>query len=170
MPQPKLKPSEVATEAKKKYFPYISRIMPQYPLRTYLHPDSCLIPVAKERRSRQRTRVAIIDGDPVDVAIDWYETLIRDDPNDTTLQSVPIINMANEKRPGGDWESGLIAPEECLARRSTLMAALLSSWNLSNSVQPYHPLPPSGGLYSPHIGKIRLRDRCASVAYSKTFH
>lgn len=170
MPQPKLKPSEVAAEAKKKYFPYISHIMPQYPLRTYPHPDSRLIRVAKERRSRQRTRVAIIDGDPVDVAIDWYETLIKDDPNGTALQSIPIINMANEKRPGGDWESGLIAPEECLARRSTLMAALLSSWNLSNSVQPYHPLPPTGGLYSPHIGKIRHCSHSASVAHIKTLH
>ena len=170
MPQPKLKPSEVAAEAKKRYFPYISHIMPQYPLHTYVHPDSYSIRIAKERRSRQRTRIAIIDGDPVDVAIGWYETLIKDDPNGTTLQSVPIVNMANEKRPGGDWESGLIAPEECLARRSTLMAALLSSWNLSNAVQPYHPLPPTGGLYSPHVGKICHCIHSATVAHFRTAH
>ena len=154
MPQARLKPSEVAAEAKKKYFPYISRMMPQLPLRSYLHIDSHAIRVAKDLRSKQRTRIAIIDGDPVDVAIDWYETLIRDNPDGSTMPSIPIVNMANEKRPGGDWESGQIAPEECLARRSTLMAALLSSWNPSNSMQPYHPLPQKGGLYSPNIGKM----------------
>ena len=154
MPQARLKPSEVAAEAKKKYFPYISRLMPQLPLRSYLHPDSHAIRVARELRSRQRTRVAIIDGDPVDVAIDWYESLPRDDTDNSALSGIPVVNMANEKRPGGDWESGQIAPEECLARRSTLMAALLSSWNPSNAVQPYHPLPQKGGLYSPNIGKI----------------
>ena len=158
MPQARLKPSEVAAEAKKKYFPYISRLMPQLPLRSYLHPDSHAIRVARELRSRQRTRVAIIDGDPVDVAIDWYESLPRDDTDNSALSGIPVVNMANEKRPGGDWESGQIAPEECLARRSTLMAALLSSWNPSNPIQPYHPLPHKGGLYSPNIGMLSHED------------
>ena len=154
MPQAKLKPSEVAAEAKKTYFPHIKRIMPEYLGHSFLHPDSPSIQVAPELRSRERTRVAIIDGDPVDVAIDWYETLLRDEPDSTNVQAIPIVNMANEKRPGGDWESGLIAPEECLARRSTLMAALPSPWSQSNTMQAYHPLPQRAGIYSPSIGEI----------------
>lgn len=41
----------------------------------------------------------IIEGDPVDVALDWAN-------KNKKRGEVPVISMANEKRPGGDWEAG----------------------------------------------------------------
>lgn len=51
--------------------------------------------------------VAMIEGDPVDVALDWARTLqIPGQPPPL----VPIVNMANDKRPGGDWEASSFSP------------------------------------------------------------
>lgn len=40
-------------------------------------------------------------GDPVDVALGWAS---QSAPNGT---GVPFICAANDKRPGGDWETGV---------------------------------------------------------------
>jgi hypothetical protein len=44
----------------------------------------------------------MIEGDPVDVALDWART--QQKPGQPP-PLIPIINMANDKRPGGDWEA-----------------------------------------------------------------
>lgn len=41
---------------------------------------------------------AFIEGDPVDVALSWAA--------DSNIEGeIPVISMANDKRPGGDWEA-----------------------------------------------------------------
>ncbi|KAF4305031.1 hypothetical protein GTA08_BOTSDO06647 [Botryosphaeria dothidea] len=152
MPQAKPKPSEIAAEAKKTYIPYIEKRMPEYPARSILVSDSAEYPVRPDGRSKQRLRVAVIDGDPVDVALDWYQYGIQNGTIPSSAQRVPVVNMANEKRAGGDWESGLLAPEECFARRSNLVHTLVTPWSgYSSASHGHYPIPQRGGIYSPSV-------------------
>lgn len=117
-----------------------------------------MIRVASEKRSKQRLRVAVIDGDPVDVALDWYQYSLKDPSKSQSARPIPVVNMANEKRAGGDWESGLMAPEECFARRSNLAHALVTPWNLNQCTttpDTHYPIPQKGGIYSPHVVVFR---------------
>ena len=159
MPLAKPKPSEIAAEAKKTYIPYIEQKFPQYPVRSVLHLDSCTLRIGPKQSTETRLRVAVIDGDPVDVALDWYEYNVKN-PAKTINSSVPavtripVVNMANEKRPGGDWESGLMAPEENFCRRSNLVHALNTPWDPYPAYEHY-PIPTKGGIYSPYVGKVK---------------
>lgn len=149
MPQLKPKPSEIAAEAKRHWVPYIEQKLPQFPARSYLHPDSDQLRLPSNKAGISgKLLVAVIDGDLVDVALEWYET---DKKRSSSTQGeaalpYPLINMANEKRAGGDWESGLMAPEENLCRRSNLVQCL-------NNGGPNFPIPTKGGIYCPNVGK-----------------
>ncbi|KAI9888508.1 MAG: hypothetical protein M1814_006870 [Vezdaea aestivalis] len=160
MAPPKPRPSEIAAEAKRVYAPYIEQRLPQFPAKSYLHPDSSAIRLASIPNPVKRLRIAVIDGDPVDVALDWFEANKRATQAARVASSpppecprIPVVNMANEKRAGGDWESGLMAPEECLCRRSNLVQNLVTPWNPFGDTAHY-PLPQTGGLYSPNVGML----------------
>ncbi|KAI9772062.1 MAG: hypothetical protein M1840_001350 [Geoglossum simile] len=152
----KPKPSEVAAEAKRTYIPYIEQKFPQFPSMSRGYLDSSAIQIkpvpAQEKR---RLRIAVIDGGPVDVAIDWYECEREAAERDVAIRPlpkpIPVVNMANEKRPGGDWESGLMAPEENLCRRSNLVHTLVTT----NTGCSHYPIPQTGGIYSPHVVVFR---------------
>ena len=153
MPQLKPKPSDIAAEAKRHYVPYIEREFPQFPAKSYLHPDSDQLRVPKNKDGASRKLlVAVIDGDPVDVTLEWYETDKKPRPGVASSSQggaalpYPVINMANEKRAGGDWESGLMAPEENVCRRSNLVQCL-------NNGGSNYPIPTKGGIYCPNVGK-----------------
>lgn len=88
-----------------------------------------------------------MEGDPVNYALGWYQSAAN--PN---VKKIPVVNVANEKRAGGDWESGLIAPEECFARRSNLVHALTMPWNAQlGREENFYPIPQRGGIYSPEV-------------------
>ncbi|MCJ1475087.1 hypothetical protein MMC13_003747 [Lambiella insularis] len=159
MPPLKPKPSEIAAEAKRTYLPYIEQHYPQYPARSFLHPDSSRMRLTSGLATQQRRlRVAIIDGDPIDVALDWYES--EHDAHSGSLSlpkqqdatPIPVVSMANEKRPGGDWESGVMAPEENICRRSNLVQCLNTAWTPSAH---NYPIPTKGGIYSPYVVVFR---------------
>ena len=158
MPQIKPKPSEIAAEAKRTYIPYIEQKLPQFPAKSFLHAETRSLSTGLGQVQEKRLRVAVIDGDPVDVALGWSDSNLRiGEQNDQQSLSreaarIPVVNMANEKRAGGDWESGLMAPEECLCRRSNLVHALTTPWTASAQLCHY-PIPTKGGLYSPHVGE-----------------
>ena len=159
MPQLKPKPSEIAAEAKRTYVPYISQRFPQYPSRSFLHSDLEQLRLSSSKGyPKQRLSIAVIDGDPVDVALDWYDydgKIKAMFPSSEHFQEntrIPIVNMANERRPGGDWESGLMAPEENLCRRSNLVQCLTTPWGTLAQPSNY-PIPTKGGIYSPYVGK-----------------
>ena len=158
MPPAKLKPSDVAAEAKRMYIPFIEQKFPHLPAASTLYPDSSLFSLERSERRPRRLRVAVIDGDPVDVALDWNEhnrrELTPSPPSSPGADDsiIPIVNMANERRPGGDWESGLLAPEECLCRRSNLYHALTSP-SPGSGLSSNYPIPTTGGIYSPHVGR-----------------
>ena len=153
MPQAKAKPSEIASEAKKTYTPYIQSQLPQFPPISISYPDSSNLHLNPRNGYGHKLRVAVISGDPVDVALDWDESNFKNIGSTKQLGAIPVVNMANEKRAGGDWESGLIAPEECLCRRSNLAKVLTTPSHASAQV-PHYPIRTTGGIYSPHVGKL----------------
>ncbi|KAF2001120.1 hypothetical protein P154DRAFT_465008 [Amniculicola lignicola CBS 123094] len=149
MPPTRPKPSEIAAEAKRVYMPHIWRHYVKNMDTSYLYGDSTSIRVSPEKRSTHRLRVAIVPGDPVDYALGWYDANSNDPLFNGSTKRIPVVNMANEKRAGGDWESGLIAPEECFARRSNLVHALTMPWN--ENARNFYPIPQRGGIYSTEV-------------------
>lgn len=55
--------------------------------------------IAVKNLTHINTILAVIEGDPVDVAIELGITIGKPD-------QVALVNMANDKRAGGDWEAG----------------------------------------------------------------
>jgi hypothetical protein len=159
MPQLKPKPSEIAAEAKRTYLPYIEQKFTNLPTRSFLHQDTDNLRVRSSKDNPPRKlRVAVIDGDPVDVALDWYEYEAKTRSQNGLVQEtmrIPVVNMANEKRAGGDWESGLMAPEENLCRRSNLVPCLNTPWQHGKGQN--FPIPTKGGIYSPYVGEYHLK-------------
>ena len=156
MPPLKPKPSDVAVEAKKTYIPYINQKFPKLSPRSYVHSNPEKIEAETFRRHQvKKLRIAVIDGDPVDVALDWdeYEATRACTRLAGDRVHIPVVNMANERIPGGDWESGLMAPEENFCRRSNLVQCLTALWNPSSANGSNYPLPLRGGIYSPSVGK-----------------
>ena len=151
MPQAKAKALEIASEAKKAYTPYIQSQFPEYRLISISYPDLSNFHLDPQASCGHKLRVAVMDGDPVDVALDWDESNFKVTGSSKQLGVIPVVNMANEKQAGGDWESGLIAPEECLCRRSNLAKVLTTPSDSSVQV-PHYPIGTTGGIYSPHVG------------------
>jgi hypothetical protein len=144
MVQSRPKPSEVAAEAKRIYHPHIARNYIHNPVTSYLYPDGAALRINPDKKSQQRLRVAVVEGDAVDYALGWYQYA-------PSSKKVPVVNMANEKRAGGDWESGLMAPEECFARRSNLVQALTMPYAPRGKDDNIYPLPQRGGVYTPEV-------------------
>ena len=66
---------------------------------------------------------------------------------------MPFISAANEKRPGGDWDTGVVGCEERLCRRSTLSATLSTIGPESH--EENYPIPFEGGIWSPTVVVFR---------------
>jgi uncharacterized protein (TIGR02452 family) len=157
------KPSDIALEAKKRFFPYILQRLPEWVPRSFVHNHVEGLDRAADLHRSSKLRVAVINGDPVDVALDWFEEESRSSErklvngDSSNPLGIPVVNMANERQPGGDWESGLLAPEENLCRRSNLVRCLEAPWKASLSKSSNYPIPLKGGLYSPNVGTNILK-------------
>ncbi|KAL8729164.1 MAG: hypothetical protein Q9166_004903 [cf. Caloplaca sp. 2 TL-2023] len=169
MPQAKPKPSDIAAEAKRIFFLEAEKRCPNLPAKSIFYPDASKLVVGPDTIPKRKLRVAVIDGDPLDVALDWHEANLQSGSQtmrSSGQQAIPIVNMANEKRAGGDWESGLMAPEESLCRRSNLVQALKTPYN-SNSPVSHYPIPSTGGIYSPHVVVFRSGPENGYVPWSR---
>ncbi|KAI0009660.1 hypothetical protein F4779DRAFT_362927 [Xylariaceae sp. FL0662B] len=149
MPSSKPKPSEVAAEAKRHYIPIIKQeYSHQWPTHSYLFQQPLeQIPLQNTMSgfSPSPPEFYICLGDPVDFTIDWKEKVgIR----------IPFICTANDKRAGGDWETGVVGYEERLCRRSTL-SATLSTPGPGSEVDCNYPIPSEGGIYSEFVVVFR---------------
>jgi len=156
MRRAKSKALKAAAETKHFLIPYVDQMIPESSSQSYLHTQPPRIRQRYDPGNDINLRVAVVEGDPVDVALDWYdqnvlEAQTQNPSANVSVPRVPIVNMANEKRPGGDWESSLMAPEECLCRRSNLVRAL-TTHSTPESGLSHYPLPAFGGIYSPHVG------------------
>jgi hypothetical protein len=70
----------------------------------------------------------------------------------TSTDRVLVLNTANEKKPGGGWEGGVlgVGAEESLARRSNLVQTLCTIDTRNPGIVTYYPIPQTGGIYSPN--------------------
>lgn len=71
----------------------------------FMEPYPCLLSILVNDRGKKLTHccpgIDVTEGDPADVAMGWAS---QSSPNGGT---VPLICSANDKRPGGDWETGV---------------------------------------------------------------
>ncbi|KAF1934990.1 hypothetical protein EJ02DRAFT_460767 [Clathrospora elynae] len=59
---------------------------------------------------------------------------------------VAVLNLASERSPGGGWQNGALAQEECLCYRSSLYLSLHKA---------YYPIPSLSAIYTPNVVLIR---------------
>ncbi|RDL33909.1 Uncharacterized protein BP5553_08277 [Venustampulla echinocandica] len=145
MPPSRPKPSEIAAEAKKTYIPYIRHnFSSQWPPTSFLCHSESLIAPPSIHPGRQ-VHFAFYERDPVDLALEWA-------PSEPV--QIPVIMPANDKRPGGDWEAGVMSLEECLCRRSNLFATLTTP-ALGNSAASNYPIPSKAGIFSERVVVFR---------------
>lgn len=82
-------------------------------------------------------------GDPVDAALDWaQQAQIR----------IPFLCAANDKRAGGDWETGVLGYEERLCRRSSLAYNLVTPGPGEKPPLEHYPIPTYGTIVSNDVG------------------
>lgn len=146
------RPSDIASAAKKRYIPHLEKNFSSYLQGSIMIADTSSMKVNPNSKTPNgRPRVTVEPYDPVDCAIhlkDWYTKHHQD-----AARMVAVVNTANEKRPGGDWESGLTAPEECFARRSSLVHALTTPYDRNyGAASKNYPIPQTGGVYSNSVG------------------
>ncbi|KAM0528783.1 hypothetical protein ACHAPS_001274 [Verticillium nonalfalfae] len=105
----KIKPSEVAADTKRKLIPEVTKhYRNKWPPYSYLYPQPLVdLPLPRGPHMHPdlpKFHMDVYSGDPVNIAISWAESLGA---------AVPFICSANEKRPGGDWETGVVGYEKC---------------------------------------------------------
>jgi hypothetical protein len=156
MPTNRPRAAEVAIETRRTYIPYITRNYPQWPPGSFLYRNSGEIAVSSPSLVNTKSSypsIAIEEADPVDLALFWWEFRMDEGLADRPHQNgIAVVNPAHELRAGGDWESGLIAAEECFSRRSNLPLSLNNRLD-PRSATMHYPLPAHGGLYTPHVGQ-----------------
>ncbi|KAF2787535.1 hypothetical protein K505DRAFT_257500, partial [Melanomma pulvis-pyrius CBS 109.77] len=151
------RPARVAAQAKTQYMPQTARLI-QFPTSNF-HPQAPAITISPDKRSTRHPLIAVLEADPVDCAIGWFQhELIRfydSSKNPSSPQNapvrIPVVNAANEGQAGGDWELSHRAPEECFARRSNLVQALTPPY----APPGMYPIPPMGGIYTPDVYVFR---------------
>ncbi|KAG7293812.1 hypothetical protein NEMBOFW57_003869 [Staphylotrichum longicolle] len=143
----KPKPSEVASEAKRYYIPTIrDKYASTWTTCSYIYHQPLLqINFIERPLDLSPPHFYVMTGDPVNTAMDWV---------DQTGFPVPFICAANDKRPGGDWETGVVGYEERLCRRSTLAACLATPAD-GSPANSHYPLPICAGVLSQHVVVFR---------------
>ncbi|OIW26559.1 hypothetical protein CONLIGDRAFT_480163 [Coniochaeta ligniaria NRRL 30616] len=143
---PKPKPSEIAADTKRNVLPFIKAEYADV-TSSYLvaHPITQIEELGDRPTSLSHPTFFVRSGDPVDLALGWQ---VEKDI------FIPVICAANDKRPGGDWETGVQGYEERLCRRSSLAATLATPAQDSRSPVNF-PIPSTGAIYSPCVFVFR---------------
>lgn len=149
----RVRPSDIAADTKRNFIPLVKRsysnVFPQYSI-LYHQPIAQL---SIHRRSSTRPPSFHIEmGDPVMRALAYSarDTEASEVAGGPRIR-VPFICAANERRPGGDWETGCTGYEEKLCRRSTLSAALSAPHPDSHVSSTNYPIPSQGGILSDSV-------------------
>ncbi|AEO68040.1 uncharacterized protein THITE_2117343 [Thermothielavioides terrestris NRRL 8126] len=143
----KPKPSEVASEAKRHYIPKIRRdYQSTWPTCSYIYHQPLLqINFPERPLDLSPPSFYVYHAEPVDFALEWVAR---------AQCAIPLICAANDKRPGGDWETGVVGYEERLCRRSTL-AACLATPAEGSPADTHYPLPMCAGVLSQSVVVFR---------------
>jgi hypothetical protein len=147
------KASDIAVEAKRYWIPRITRYLWEQSSSglisgSKVYVDSEDIDLTDIDRFLTIPTIAVVVGDATDVALQWQEHA------NCTGGQCAVVNMANASKPGGDWETVTMGPEESLARRSNLPQALKTKLGEHHPSTDIYPIPDAGGLYSPSIGRF----------------
>ena len=133
MPPHKCKPVEIAVKAKNIYIPYIKGVLPQFLATSHLYPNSATVLLASVGLSTGQLCIMVINSNAVNVALDWYKANVNkarstriNSIGAPSLPQILVLNMANDKHTGGNWEAGLLVPKECFCWCSNLIIALTS--------------------------------------------
>ena len=149
----RVRPAEVAAETKKSFIPTVksqyANLYPPYSI-LYQAPTEQL-QITRCIPSIQPPEFYVEIGDPASRAIELaHEQQCGSGGLADPELRLPLICAANERRPGGDWETGASGYEETLCRRSNLAATL-------NSPRPdlpkvaHYPIPSTGGILSSSV-------------------
>ncbi|KAJ3981121.1 hypothetical protein F5890DRAFT_589279 [Lentinula detonsa] len=84
--------------------------------------------------SAHKTKVQVINGDSLVIARE-----LMDDIGDDARGKTAVLNLASDEHPGGGWEHGSVAQEECLCYSSTLFHTLCQADTLV-----HYPWPNTG--------------------------
>lgn len=107
------------------------------------------------------TSISVVSCD----TLDMVEVL----SNNPEKGKIGVLNFASAGNPGGGWERGSGAQEECLCRRSTLICTLSDPWGWSNRSWSY-PIPDFGAVYSPDVCIFRKSFRSGFAFYENPIH
>lgn len=140
----------MAADTKRSLIPQVnSHYAQQFPPYSTLYVSPRELPIQRALSTRPPTFI-IEHGDPVQRAIE-YRHMFTESNQQATGHTIslrlPFICAANDRRPGGDWETGCSGYEETLCRRSNLSATLRYSWEGA----PNYPIPLDGGILSDHV-------------------
>lgn len=107
----KPKASEVAADTRRNYIPLIKNNYAHI-YKTcsilYAHPLTDLSLHGFPQHYSRMPSFFVRHGDPVTAAIDWAYQMFGEIGQPV---AVPLICSANDKRPGGDWETGVAGSE-----------------------------------------------------------
>jgi uncharacterized protein (TIGR02452 family) len=147
----KVKPAEIAADTKRNFIPHVKTdlagLFPPYSI-LYRFPLQQLKLSPRTISSTDPPRFRVEVGDPVSRAIDYgYSDTKASEALGGPRVRVPFLCAANERRPGGDWETGCSGYEEKLCRRSNLSATLSSPLPGTGESSNY-PIPSKGGILS----------------------
>ncbi|KAG6003075.1 hypothetical protein E4U43_000973 [Claviceps pusilla] len=146
----RVKPSEIAADTKRNFIPLINanyaELFPPFSF-LYRQPTTEL-EISRHNLSTRPPVFRVEVGDPVMAAISYAaaDTQASEARGGPRVR-IPFICAANERRPGGDWETGCSGYEEKLCRRSNLSATLSSPWP-NTHVESNYPIPTTGGILS----------------------
>ncbi|KAG5936955.1 hypothetical protein E4U53_000112 [Claviceps sorghi] len=143
----RVKPSEIAADTKRNFIPLVNanyaELFPPFSF-LYRQPTKEL-EIPRHNLSTRPPAFRVEAGDPVMAALSYAAA--DSQAMGGTRVRIPFICAANERRPGGDWETGCSGYEEKLCRRSNLSATLSSPWPNSQVLSNY-PIPTTGGILS----------------------
>ncbi|PNY28988.1 Uncharacterized protein TCAP_01092 [Tolypocladium capitatum] len=149
----RVKPSEVAADTKRNFIPMVNanyaESFPPYSI-LYRQPTAQL-EIQRRTLSTRPPRFIFVAEDPVMTAISQgtVDSQASEAAGGPRVR-IPFICAANERRPGGDWETGCSGYEEKLCRRSNLSATLSAPWPNTGETSNY-PIPSTGGILSDSV-------------------
>ncbi|KAK3384963.1 hypothetical protein B0H63DRAFT_175322 [Podospora didyma] len=143
----KPKPQDVASETKRRYIPIIrDQHADRWKTYSYIYHNPLMqINFVERPLDLPPPQFYVYTGDPVDCALNWARQ---------SAFSVPFICPANDRRPGGDWETGVAGYEERLCRRSTLSATMATP-RPGSAAGAHYPIPGCGAIFSPEVVVFR---------------
>jgi uncharacterized protein (TIGR02452 family) len=151
-----VRPSEVAADTKRNFIPTINHhyaktsMFPPFSV-MFRHPTTDLR-VPRRTCSTRPPTFFIEAGDPVWSAISYgqMDSQQSEAAGGPSLRT-PFICAANERRPGGDWETGCSGYEEKLCRRSNLSATLGTPCPDSGNPTTNYPIPSDACIMSDKV-------------------